>query len=398
MALGWIDFSKNERNKVLSVLDLLMEQGALDELGIAPVRDGFSNLFFPGTSTIQTRAKYFLIVPYALKDLEYSKETNPYRCAKEFDKAERECGEKLMTTGEDTEGVIGNRSLKQGNWVKRTPADIYWAGLRNYEIVRNNMTLNEYIKALCITKSEKAELLKLGNRNDQSEDKDSDDKDAGNLFKLQLLNIPTYSRDWKEELSIRLTAEEGQFLKTQIIHSKPDSLLAFILKNNMTEILRLRTFQDLRSIRESFPAGIQVDYILAASFSEFFYVLQVLYNIIVSDGHNVKANEEWEHIHAQLSERSKVDLESIYEKLNIYRNPGLCKFLRRCQSSMNDGDVEGLKREIIKREFDIKTSRAKTRHPGEYDVTSWFGGGQLGYRFGDAKTIIRDIWESEGLC
>ena len=85
MPLGWIDFSKSERNKVLSVLDLLSEAGTLDELGIAPVRDGFANLFFPGTSTIQTRAKYFMIVPYALKDLEYSSESNPNRMLRAFD-------------------------------------------------------------------------------------------------------------------------------------------------------------------------------------------------------------------------------------------------------------------------------------------------------------------------
>ena len=66
MSLGWIDFSKSERNQVLGVLDMLTEPGTLDELGIAPVRDGFADMFFPGTSTIQTRAKYFLIVPYAL--------------------------------------------------------------------------------------------------------------------------------------------------------------------------------------------------------------------------------------------------------------------------------------------------------------------------------------------
>ena len=77
MPLGWIDFSKSERNKVLSVLELLSERDTLDELGITPIRDGFANIFFPGTSTIQTRAKYFLIVPYALKDLELSNETNP---------------------------------------------------------------------------------------------------------------------------------------------------------------------------------------------------------------------------------------------------------------------------------------------------------------------------------
>lgn len=48
MELGWIDFSKSERSKVLSVLDLLSESGTLDELGIAAVRDGFSNSFFQG--------------------------------------------------------------------------------------------------------------------------------------------------------------------------------------------------------------------------------------------------------------------------------------------------------------------------------------------------------------
>ena len=48
MELGWIDFSKSERSKVLSVLDMLSESGTLDELGIAAVRDGFSNRFFPG--------------------------------------------------------------------------------------------------------------------------------------------------------------------------------------------------------------------------------------------------------------------------------------------------------------------------------------------------------------
>ena len=53
MEIGWIDFSKNERSKILSVLDLLGEKGVLDELGISQIRDGYSDLFFPGTSTIQ---------------------------------------------------------------------------------------------------------------------------------------------------------------------------------------------------------------------------------------------------------------------------------------------------------------------------------------------------------
>lgn len=68
MQLGWIDFSKEDRQKALDVINLLSEQGAVDELGIGIIRDAFANYFFPGTSTIQTRAKYFLIVPYVLRE------------------------------------------------------------------------------------------------------------------------------------------------------------------------------------------------------------------------------------------------------------------------------------------------------------------------------------------
>lgn len=132
MELGWIDFSKEERSKVLDVINLLAEDGTLDELGISAIRDGFANLFFPGTSTIQTRAKYFLIVPYALADLEYDKTTDHQKLLDIMDDIERRCGEIMLNTG--GEGVIGSRNLKSGRWVQRTPADIYWNGLRTYGI------------------------------------------------------------------------------------------------------------------------------------------------------------------------------------------------------------------------------------------------------------------------
>ena len=66
MQIGWIDFSKEDRDKVLDVIHLLDEPGAVDELGLGIIRDAFADYFFPGTSTVQTRAKYFLIVPYVL--------------------------------------------------------------------------------------------------------------------------------------------------------------------------------------------------------------------------------------------------------------------------------------------------------------------------------------------
>ena len=55
---------------MLDAVDLFKEKGTRDEMGIGSVRDAFADLFFPGTSTIQTRARYFLFVPWVYLQLE----------------------------------------------------------------------------------------------------------------------------------------------------------------------------------------------------------------------------------------------------------------------------------------------------------------------------------------
>lgn len=394
MPLGWIDFSKIERNKVLSVLELLSERDTLDELGIAPIRDGFANIFFPGTSTIQTRAKYFLIVPYALKDLELSNETNPNSFLRAFDEIEKECGERLLD-GDDTEGVIGSRSLAQGQWVKRTPAEIYWGGLRNYGIFTGgNLSLTEYVRAMCAMKKNKTSVKSLGNRND-SEENDGDDKDAGDLFHKQFWHIPTYTEDWIDDLSIKLTEEEGKFLRRQIILSFPDSMMAYILKNDLSEILGVEDFASLDSLIHLFPEQIQSDYALATDFSNFLYVIRVLYNLIISEGENDRANSEWKVLQSELVGRASLDLEAIFNRLQIHGNGALCEFLRKEKKLMLAKEIEGMQDEIRRRERFLKEGRARTMHPGEFDTSVWYGGGALSYRFSDAKVIMRDIFESE---
>ena len=63
---------------------------------------------------------------------------------------------------------------------------------------------------------------------------------------------------------------------------------------------------------------------------------------------------------------------------------------------MAANDIDGMKTDILKRERELKQSRAKTLHPGEFDPGIWYGGGHLDYRFANAKVILRDIFESEG--
>src|SRR5918999_4704669 len=65
-----MDYSERERRQMLDVVDLFSEKETRDELGIGVVRDAFADAFFPGTSTIQTRARYFLFVPWIYRQLE----------------------------------------------------------------------------------------------------------------------------------------------------------------------------------------------------------------------------------------------------------------------------------------------------------------------------------------
>ena len=66
---GWIDFSRKDRELARDIIAALNDKGAVDEMGIGVIRDAFSDYFFPGTSTIQTSAKYFFLVSYQLENL-----------------------------------------------------------------------------------------------------------------------------------------------------------------------------------------------------------------------------------------------------------------------------------------------------------------------------------------
>jgi len=65
-----LDYSERERRKMLDVVDLFREHDTRDELGVGSVRDAFADMLFPGTSTIMTRARYFLLVAWTYQRLE----------------------------------------------------------------------------------------------------------------------------------------------------------------------------------------------------------------------------------------------------------------------------------------------------------------------------------------
>lgn len=392
MPIGWIDFSKDERNKVLNVIHLLDEPGAVDELGIGAIRDAFADYFFPGTSTVQTRAKYFLIVPYVLFEAgngKYGSDINTI--LRRIDSEERNCRDILIKTSND--GVIG--SLVPKSWVLRTPSNIYWNGIKRIGIFKEDLSVKEYIHQSIIQRNLK-QTKAYGNRDKDAEENEKDDVDAGDITSIQFWSLgDTYHSDWRDNLSIELLPGEAAFLKTQIITTQRNSLFAFILKNNI-ELDKYSSFGALaEDIKESVDEELRYMMGLANDFNNLVSIITTRYNLIVSGGNNEYAQENWELYSKDLKRRSEVDLKAIFHKLDI-RNLKLKTFLIRVQDAIRDDDIETVDNLIVKREIALKgPKRAKTNRVGEFKSQNWIGIDRLDYRYTPAKRIIRDIMNAE---
>ena len=396
MSLGWIDFSKNERDKVLNVIHLLDEPAAVDELGIGAIRDAFADYFFPGTSTVQTRAKYFLIVPYVLMEAgsgKYGSDLN--NILRRIDSEERHCRDILIKTSSD--GVIG--SLVPKSWVLRTPSNIYWNGIKRIGIFKEDLSVKEYISQSIIQRRLK-KAKDYGNREKNAEENERDDIDAGDITSIQFWCLGnTYHSNWREKLTIELLPEEAAFLKSQIITSQRDTLFAFILKNNIS-LDKYESFGALtEEIKDSVSPELRYMMELANDFNNLVSMITTRYNLIVFDGKNEKALEKWDILSRDLKRRSEVDLNAIFNSLHI-KNIKLKTFLLKIQEVIRAGNIAAMDALIIRREVSLKgAKRAKTSHVGEYKVqdTGWVGIDILDYRYSPAKRVIKDIMNAEVL-
>ena len=407
MKIGWVDFSRADREKILNVMHMLQEQGVLDEIGIGPLRDAFANYFFPGTSTIHTRAKYFIIVPYILQEAVSGKYGDQVSTIlQKIDAEEKQCGISLYQRcikdgGRPVgSGIIGARVLP-GKWVSRTPVNIYWNGIRTYHIFeQDNLTIPDMIR-LSVRLRAQDNSGKLGNPKDKTkegaEEGSSDDKDAGRNAKIRFFDLPEEAdRDWRDNLSIDLNKEEAVFLRDKIEKSVPDSLLAFILKHNI-DLSKYDRIESLYAdLRDELPPEMASKMKLAGDFNRLVYTARVRYNMILSRGENPDAVKEWAQIEDQMGWYISADLDDVFNMLER-PNPGLRPFLFSLKNALENRDLKRADQILIDREIKIKTKpRARLWHPHDFDPNKWVGGGYLDYRFSNAKRIINDIYEGEG--
>lgn len=391
---GWIDYSKYDRDKVMSVLHILSEPQAVDELGVGLIRDGFANILFPGTSTVQTRAKYFLIVPYLLMELEKEKNLTPKKMMEKL--SEKEISIIPILNKENSEGVIGKLS---GPRLKRKPSSIYWNGIRTFGIFKyDKISLGEYIKAVCALKNQNDKIKKLGNEGIEGEIS-RDDIDALNgEIVSEFWSCIQPQKDWVENLDIELTLEEAEYLKSKIIKSKKskNTLLSYLLKEARGKIEEINDFDIIGEVFD-LPIGIKEDYYMARDFSDFIYGANIRYNYILSKGNNEDIKGEWTKWYESDFVKYKFkhfDIYAVIKRLDI-RSGSVVRFLNQWKEKLLNGNLEEIDKLIISREEEIKgKQRAKLTNPklAFYGDNNMIRGSKLEYRFTPGRRLIVDIF------
>ncbi len=164
----------------------------------------------PGTSTIQTRLRYFIFLPWIFRRLEEER-VSPRDFVGRLRHDEAQLIDCLRHLGTN-QGVIGYAA---GRDLKRMPSEIYWGGLGAWGIRRLDLSLAEYGRRA-------STLGRIGNERD----------DDGNLMTR---SVSMWQADralpddfLRSDIGFELDPEEAQFLTDCIRRCHPDSLLAVL--------------------------------------------------------------------------------------------------------------------------------------------------------------------------
>jgi len=390
--IGWIDYSEEHKNRVIDVLDIFKKPGTIDKLGIGIIRDAFSEKLFPGTSTIQTRAKYLLFIPYIMRQIELKRPIDPQEFLTQLHKEEINLISKLKG-GQDRDGIIG---IDAGKNLQRKPSSIYWSGLRTFDIFTDQkLSLKEYVVEVCSQNKHRHSISALGNSNDETKQDESDDFDvAYDGLSRHYWRIPENFKDWKREIKMGLYSGEAVFLRDRIVEKCRNSLLGYVLDNDVTSFIdpAITGINDLRVLKGILPIHLWDLCAMAISFANFIEGAHIRYNVILSKSKTDKV-EKWNNWFEHASENNNIDLVGMFCYLQINDTKGTLSFLKDYQSFISLKDLKGLDDLLTKRERRLKSpARAKLCQVETYPYKDWEGIEKIDYRLRVAKKICADIF------
>jgi hypothetical protein len=401
MKFGWVDFSPAHRDKVMVLMDMFKEQGVIDELGLGTIRDSLSDILFPGTSTIQTKAKYFVLIPWIIQEIERNNQIERFHS--ELERLEVEFT-KVLRNNSGTRGVIG-ATLQNAN-PKRKPSSVYWNGLRVYGILKFQGSISDYAQYVKHyykkIKSQRKSVIE-GDGNVPG-----DDRDAVLLYHEHLwAQLPRPPQDWRQNITIDLTDEEARFLRDRIVLSNPNSLWAYTL-NHIADVAKdFSGINDFFAIN-SLPENLKELLRLASHFNTIMQGALIRYNLLIQlnriNGKTEELlaawNQYWKDI--QKFNWSEWDIERLWH-FCPHTQPPTKRFVSSWMELVKEPVYEVIKGDQLLRNRELKLKGVKRARLYDKSVAqkqesftgfNLFENGSvsyLTYRWATVKTFLNDI-------
>lgn len=399
-SIGWIDFSRTHRDKVGAALDLLKPDGMVDELGLGSLRDGMANKMFPGISTIQTRAKYFFIIPYILYEFQQLINNGQARgksASKYLEQREYEVMWQLYEQYKDikSSGVIGATRPKPMKIVRR-PSAIYWNGLNMYNLISSGGLSAEAFLRKAVKGEFESLLSQVSGTDEPNDDVDAEHE---NIFKLKV--IP--KTNWAEGLTLELFQDEADFLSNSILSNAKGKLIAVLLKNpGIWDVFSgSDNFMEFAKVCQPLlmDNNIKEEIILAHDFSELMYGAHITYNCLLQEklGNSIyesRWNQWIKELPDNMISYKQFDLDRLLS-YNLHTRKSTILFVKNWLDFVYNSGNDLKKRNALveEQEFNVKRNKARLRYKKLDDVKEeiWIGFKYLEYRFRNTRTIINDI-------
>ena len=393
-SLGWLDFDAAASERVSTLLRSLDESETVDELGLGTVRDAFSTMFSPGTSTIQTRLRYFIFLPWIFGRLE-AQRIPPGEFSHRLREEEARLIDCLRHLG-PRQGVIGYTA---GRNLKRMPSVAYWGGLGSWGLRRYDLSIDDYGKHA-------ANIWRHQPERD-------DDGNTTSRFVAMWTDLPQPPDDFlNRDITFDLRAEEAQILVDHIRQQHPGTLLA-VLCGTPTAAETANYPWELPA--DGLPKHLVELLRHARCFSELTLGPQLVYNVLLARKAQVEFDWETQELEenqlshletwAQLLIERHEELRSWVEELpafwNIVADYGvslqtrefITAVVRRAVANprafANDSVVH---KHIRYRELQLKSKRARLANRAALENWSQLAfGGQLNYRWPITKSYMADI-------
>ena len=388
-SLAWIDFDEAERQRAQRIMALFQERETRDELGLGGIRDSIADHLFPGTSTIQTRLRYMLFIPWLFQMLEEST-AGVDQLAIEARALENRLTNALKAGGESN-GIIGRDA---GADLQRLPSSVYWAGLGTWGIrLFTGSTDNLF-----------SSMRHLRNHSRQA--RESEDVAAeAQAFQIWSPSLPSPPEDLLEAVRFRLTSEEAAFIIERLMSAQPRSLLTFLARSDAGSA-------DCSNIWEhphlaDFPneTGALVRH--SKMFSNVMHGAALLYNLLLS---RLRESPDWiEKYESRIREwREGLDLSAIrawsletfwqdIEHPTHRIRPAAKHFVTEWvalvrSGNLGEGSLTAAAELVQNRELRLKTNQSRFSNRAVRDRWNGASGVEpLSFRWAQARSHLRDL-------